>query len=72
MADEADLTQDRIEVETTRFIAGLTRYTGVSADDCEVCGAEIPVARQIAVPGTQTCVMCASRAELAAKGVRRV
>jgi phage/conjugal plasmid C-4 type zinc finger TraR family protein len=72
MADEADVANDRQEIETARYLAGLTRYAGISADDCEQCGAEIPVARQIAVPGVQLCVTCANRAELAAKGVRRV
>ena len=29
-----------------------------SATECEECGDPIPIARQLAVPGCQCCVMC--------------
>jgi phage/conjugal plasmid C-4 type zinc finger TraR family protein len=71
MADDADVTQDRIEIELERALSTTPRYAGISADDCESCGEEIPVARQIAVPGVQHCVVCAGRIELSRGGVRR-
>jgi phage/conjugal plasmid C-4 type zinc finger TraR family protein len=43
-----------------------------SATECVECDEPIPVPRQIAVPGVQTCVMCQGLLDLAAKGVRRV
>lgn len=38
--------------------------SGVSADDCVHCGNEINSARQLALPGVDSCVACARRVEL--------
>ena len=35
-----------------------------SRDNCIECGLEIPSARQIAIPGVETCVGCQSVAEM--------
>ena len=34
------------------------RYEGESAEYCDGCGADIPEARRLAVPGCQYCVTC--------------
>lgn len=42
-----------------RHRAGLTGKTvRDSADECRICGAGIPKARRVAVPGVQTCIDC--------------
>jgi phage/conjugal plasmid C-4 type zinc finger TraR family protein len=35
-----------------------------SAEECEECGDEIPLARRLAVPGCQLCVFCQEKLEL--------
>jgi phage/conjugal plasmid C-4 type zinc finger TraR family protein len=70
--DKASAVTERDTALAIAAIRAECSSTVISADDCEQCGAEIPIARQIAVPGVQACVTCASRAELAAKGVKRV
>lgn len=35
----------------------------VSAEWCEDCGAEIPEARRVALPGVRVCIDCAREAE---------
>jgi phage/conjugal plasmid C-4 type zinc finger TraR family protein len=35
-----------------------------SAEECQVCGGRIPVARRRAVPGVQTCVHCQEELEM--------
>ena len=37
---------------------------GPSLEECEECGAEIPEARQKAIPGVRICIDCARRNEL--------
>jgi phage/conjugal plasmid C-4 type zinc finger TraR family protein len=34
-----------------------------SAEECEECGDEIPLARRLAIPGVQLCVFCKERQE---------
>jgi phage/conjugal plasmid C-4 type zinc finger TraR family protein len=34
-----------------------------SAEECEECGDEIPLARRLAVPGCKLCVFCKERQE---------
>jgi len=34
-----------------------------SAEECEECGDEIPLARRMAIPGVQLCVFCKERQE---------
>lgn len=69
--DQASKEADRTTAMAVAMVRAELAVIGVSADDCEQCGAEIPIARQIAVPGVQKCAPCAHLAWLAAKGVRR-
>lgn len=71
MADEIDIAQERIEADMTHRIATRTVYTGISATECE-CGEEIPEGRRLAIPGVRLCVVCAERAALVTRGVRRL
>jgi phage/conjugal plasmid C-4 type zinc finger TraR family protein len=34
-----------------------------SAEECEECGDEIPLARRLAIPGVRLCVFCKERQE---------
>ncbi|MBX9754792.1 MAG: TraR/DksA C4-type zinc finger protein [Pseudomonadaceae bacterium] len=69
--DKASAVTERDTALAIAAIRAECSSTVISADDCERCGAEIPIARQIAVPGVQKCAPCTHRAWLAAKGVRR-
>ncbi len=53
-----ELAQEREETERQAAIEARVRYQGVSRADCLECGADIPAARQLAVPGVQFCVDC--------------
>ncbi|WP_137822144.1 TraR/DksA C4-type zinc finger protein [Pseudomonas sp. D(2018)] len=46
-----------------RAIDNRVRYQGESAEDCDSCGAEIPEARRLAVPGCRFCVECQGNLE---------
>ncbi|WP_431281644.1 TraR/DksA C4-type zinc finger protein [Humitalea sp. 24SJ18S-53] len=37
--------------------------TGEAAEACELCDAQIPAARRLAVPGVRLCVACQGRME---------
>ena len=63
MADIADRAQEVEELQREAALAGRTSFTGETADNCVECGVQIPSERQIALPGVQTCVMCAERIE---------
>ncbi|RJG10941.1 DnaK suppressor protein [Pseudomonas cavernicola] len=71
MADDADVTQDCIEVELSNALAARVQYTGIAATECQDCGDAIPPARREAVKGTQHCTPCAELLALRAGGVRR-
>lgn len=53
-----ELAQEREEAERAAAIEARVRYQGDSRADCLECGADIPEARQRAVPGVQFCVDC--------------
>lgn len=53
-----ELAQEREEAERAAAIEARVRYQGDSRADCLECGADIPAARQRAVPGVQFCVDC--------------
>ncbi|MGZ8999334.1 MAG: DksA/TraR family C4-type zinc finger protein [Allosphingosinicella sp.] len=36
---------------------------GESAEDCDICGDEIPERRRLALPGVRTCVTCQSEVD---------
>lgn len=63
MADEADFASEREQIELERAAAARVRFFGVSLPECEECGADIPEARQRALPGVRVCVECAKVAE---------
>lgn len=58
--DEAQFEQaQRLQDERLQHaIANRVQYQGESAEDCESCGADIPEARRLAVPGCRFCVEC--------------
>ena len=65
--DDADRAQERMEQdeEMRRKQREAKTITLVeSRDDCIECGLQIPSARQIAIPGVETCIHCASVAEM--------
>lgn len=64
--DDADRAQIRIEQdeEIRRKQREARTVTLVeSRDNCVECGFQIPSARQIAIPGVETCIHCATAAE---------
>ena len=63
MADICDQAQDHIEAEIEAALEARKTPVRDSADFCVECGLEIPSARQIALPGVQTCVDCAEMLE---------
>lgn len=61
-AREAEILADALRDQARR--AGLAGKTAAdSAECCADCGAGIPEARRLAVPGCQLCVACRARAE---------
>lgn len=63
MADDADITQERIDADRERALAARQRFEGESAFECDECGNEIPRGRREALPGIDVCVECAAVAE---------
>lgn len=70
--DQFEMAETIRQATVDAGIARATKYTGISADNCVECDEEIPVARQIAVPGVQRCVLCQGLLDLKEQGVRRV
>ena len=64
MVDLADRAQIVEEQQRNAAVQARTVYVGEPVDDCVDCGDQIPSARQIALPGVQTCVHCAERSEV--------
>lgn len=52
------------EAVRQRAIESRVQYQGGSAQDCQDCGAEIPLARRHAVPGCQYCIDCQQMIEV--------
>jgi phage/conjugal plasmid C-4 type zinc finger TraR family protein len=66
MADEADRAQLTIEQTldaAIRAARGILPADTRSASECVECGLSISSARQLAVPGCQLCVDCATELE---------
>lgn len=59
-----ELAQKAEQARLQQAIDNRVRYQGESAEDCESCGVEIPLARRLAVPGCQTCTECQSLREV--------
>lgn len=62
-ACEIDNANEMQEVMLAASLANRVVYAGVSEEFCDSCGAEIPEARRLAVPGCKLCVHCQSVAE---------
>lgn len=68
----AEYTQERTDATVAAQVAEYRQASArIGRDDCLECGADIPVARQIAVPGVQCCRDCQERIDFNAKGARR-
>ncbi|WP_272693145.1 TraR/DksA C4-type zinc finger protein [Providencia sp. PROV077] len=64
MADEIDVSQAESDFLLSLRLSQRAQYQGQSAKVCVECGDNIPLARQIALPGVQRCVSCAEHKEL--------
>jgi phage/conjugal plasmid C-4 type zinc finger TraR family protein len=55
----------RVELERNVMVARVVARlpSGPGSDDCVRCGDDIPLARRRALPGTRTCVDCATLIE---------
>lgn len=73
MADEADVANDYEDQRRESLIRSMTaqKPAGPSLAECEECGDEIPLERQLAAKGCRLCVPCGELADVRAKGVRR-
>jgi RNA polymerase-binding transcription factor DksA len=77
MADTMDLVQDRAEEQRIRALserqaqrqAAAPGVAPSGARACTYCGDQIAPARLAAMPYTNRCTECASRAELAARSL---
>lgn len=63
MADPIDISQFESDFLLSLKLRTRVKYTGESADYCQHCGDDIPLARQKAIPGVLTCVFCAAQLE---------
>lgn len=63
MADIIDQAQELEEMHREVYLASRVRIQRETADNCVECGYQIPSARQVALPGVQTCVDCAELLE---------
>jgi len=71
MADEIDIAQQHEYEERERHILNArSKPTSVSRLTCDCCGAPIPEARRIAVPGVELCVTCQTISESKNKHLR--
>ncbi|SEL09003.1 transcriptional regulator, TraR/DksA family [Kosakonia sacchari] len=71
MADEIDIAQQHEYEERERHILNArSKLTSVSRLTCDCCGAPIPEARRIAVPGVELCVTCQTISESKNKHLR--
>lgn len=61
--DEADRAQQDSEFYLDLALKQRKQHQGISANECEECGAAIPLVRQQAIQGVKTCVACAEVAE---------
>jgi len=67
-ATELEMAERERSLQQARAKAHHARIT---FSHCETCGAEIPLARQKALPGVRICVTCAQDEERLAKRFRR-
>ena len=64
--DEAqfELAQRLQDERLQQAIDNRVQYQGESAEECNLCGDDIPQARRLAVPGCQHCVDCQTLMEV--------
>lgn len=68
MADVADIANDVEQERMQRILSSRPQQINqVSAIHCEECGAPIPEARRLVLPGVATCVHCQALNEDSAK-----
>ncbi|ECC5563711.1 TraR/DksA C4-type zinc finger protein [Enterobacter hormaechei] len=70
MADELDLLQEQDELLNQLHIQAARQRSclqGKSRNRCECCGNRIPLRRQQAIPGVQTCTECQRAFEIRQK-----
>lgn len=75
--DEADISQKEIDHQLKITLINMEadqakQKQKQTVTECVECGAEIPLARQEAVPGCQHCITCAQINEQLTNGVKRV
>jgi phage/conjugal plasmid C-4 type zinc finger TraR family protein len=66
--EEAEMGQLHAIHNNMNHIAAVQRELAKQAlqpslSECEECGEDIPLARQLAIPGVKLCVFCKERAE---------
>lgn len=72
MADEIDQANELADLYLKTALSKRVKYAGESLSECDECGADIPEARQKAVPGCKHCVECAEYLERRAKMIRKI
>lgn len=53
-----EMAEQAQEERLQQTLDSRVRYQGESATECDDCGADIPEARRLAVPGCRLCVDC--------------
>lgn len=62
-ADPLDQASEHEAFLLNASLSNRVVYQGTSLEFCRICEDDIPVARQKAVPGVSTCILCQSKAE---------
>lgn len=72
MADDIERYQPHMDMlETNRIQQIRQQLTGVSATQCEECGAPVPAERRRLIPGVRKCVGCQEVEEIKGRQYRR-
>lgn len=72
MADDIERYLAHMDMlETSRIQQIRQQLTGVSATQCEECGAPVPVERRRLIPGVRKCVGCQEVQEIKGRQYRR-
>lgn len=72
MSDVVDTANELAQQNIDIALANRKVMSGTSKSVCDECECDIPVARQLALPGVRLCVSCASDAEQISKHFRSV
>lgn len=72
MADDIERYLTHMDMlETSRIQQIRQQLTGVSATQCEECGAPVPAERRRLIPGVRKCVGCQEVQEIKGRQYRR-